>query len=155
MGARGEALAQQFEQTNQAVIDTVQSASDAKWKASCQAEGWSAGVTAHHIAGSHEAIAGLVQAAANGQPLPPITPEMLNQGNAQHAQQFANCTKQETLELLRSKGAAAASMLRGLSDEQLDRKGTLFGGEMTAQQIAENVLIGHPQGHLQSIKAAI
>ena len=35
----------------------------------------------------------------------------------------ANCTKEETVALLRAGGTAAASMLRGLSDEQLDAKG--------------------------------
>jgi uncharacterized damage-inducible protein DinB len=157
MGERGDALAQRFEQANNDVIAAVEGFSDDQWKAKTKEEGWSVGVAAHHIAVGHPGVFGLAQAIANGQPLPPITREMIDQGNAQHAQQFAGCTRQETLDLLRANGAAAAMSLRGLTDEQLDRSATLpvFGdAPVSAQQVIEMVLIGHPQGHLQSIKGA-
>lgn len=154
MGQLGESLAQRFEQTNNDVIQAVEQCSDSKWQAKTAPEGWPVAVTAHHIAGSHEVIGGLVQAIANGQPLPPLTPEMLDQMNAQHAQQFANCSKPETISMLREGGAKAVSALRGLSDEQLQRSAPFMGQTFTAQQMAENVLIGHPQMHGQSIRAA-
>jgi hypothetical protein len=114
-------------------------------------------VAAHHVAVSHPALSGLIQAIGNGQPLPPITAELRYQGNAQHAQQFAGCTKEETLELLRANGAAAAAAVRGLIDEQLERTGTVpvFGNtSVSAQQVIERVLIGHLGMHLPSMKAA-
>ncbi len=157
MGERAEALAQRFEQANNDVIAAVAGCSDAQWKATTKEEGWSVGVTAHHIAVGHPGVFGLAQAIANGQPVPPITLDMINQGNAQHAQQFAGCTKQETLDMLRANGAAAAAGLRGLSDEQLDRSATLavFGDSpVSAQQVVEMILIGHPQNHLASMKGA-
>ncbi|HYU19490.1 MAG TPA: DinB family protein [Chloroflexota bacterium] len=157
MGQRAEALAAQFEQANADVISAIDGLSDTQWRAMCAGENWPVGVTAHHIAGGHQPISGFVQMIANSQPLPALTSEMLDQGNAQHAQQYANCTKAETLELLRSQGQAAANLVRGLSDEQLDRSQplSLVGGAVwTTQQFIENGLIGHPRGHLESIKKA-
>ncbi len=154
MGERAQKLAERFEQANNDVIAAVERCSPSEWRSQCVNEGRSVGVMAHHIGGGHTAITQLMQAIANGQPLPPLTPEMLDQSNAQHAAQFANCTKDEALALLREGGAHAAGAVRGLSDEQLDRTATVFGMPMSAQQFIENVLIGHPQGHLQSIRMA-
>jgi uncharacterized damage-inducible protein DinB len=156
MATQAEALAQQLEAVNNELIGTVEGLSDAQWRATCAPEGWTVGVTAHHLASSHEPVAGLVMAVATGQQLPGITPEMIDAGNAQHAQQFANVGKQETLDLLRSAGPKAVGMVRGLSDEQLQRSAQLFPGtQFTAAQIAENILVGHPRQHLQSIRDAI
>lgn len=154
MGAKAEDLANRFEQTNNQAIKAIEGIPDAKWKANCQSESWPVNVTAHHIASSHEPVAGIVGAIANGQPLPPLTPQMLDAGNAQHAQQFAGASKQETLEAMRKGGEAATKLVRGLSDEQLGRSAQLFGNEMTAQGAIENILIGHVEQHLQSIQAA-
>jgi hypothetical protein len=157
MGARAEALAERFEAINREFIATVEAASPEDWGRTCQAEDWSVGVTAHHIGVSSGAVAGFVQAIATGQEVPPITKEMIDEGNAQHAVEYATCTKEETLELLRRGGEQAASILRGLSDEQLDRTAVLAamgGAEVSAQQMTEMVLIGHAENHLQSIRSA-
>ena len=158
MGSRVEELAKRFEQTNEEVIAAVQSSSDEQWRNTCSGEQWSVGVTAHHIGTSHVPVAGVVRALATGQPVPPLTAEMLDAGNAEHAQQFADCTKEETVELLRRSGREAVDMLRGLGDEQLDNGAELpiLGGQrVSAGQFAEMVLIGHPKDHLESIRAAL
>ena len=154
---RAEDLVKRFEQTNQDLIKTVEGCSDAQWRAQCAGEKWPVGVAAHHVAGGHEQIAGLALAIATGQPLPPITEEMMNQGNADHAKQFANCSKAETLDLLRSGGAKAASIIRGLSDAQLDRTGDFpaAGPDPVSAQWAAEITITHAQEHLTSIRAAI
>ncbi|MGH2586923.1 MAG: DinB family protein [Dehalococcoidia bacterium] len=155
MGERTETLAKQFEATNEAVIAAVEQCSGDQWSAVCAGEAWPVGVTAHHVGSSHQPVAGLAQAIANGQPLPPLTAETLNAGNAKHAQDFANCTKEETIVLLRDGGVQAAAIVRGLGDEQLNRSATVFGNEMSAQQAIEGILIGHPRSHLESIRAAM
>jgi uncharacterized damage-inducible protein DinB len=155
MSQRAEALAKQFEQANNEFATAIEHCPETAWASKCQPEGWPVGVTAHHVAEGTAAISGLVQMAAAGQALPPLTPEQLDQGNAEHAQKFANVTKQECLDLSRRNGESAAAMVRRLSDEQLDRTGTLFGGSMSSQQMIENILIGHVQGHLQSIRGAV
>ncbi len=77
-------------------------------------------------------------------------------GGLRASEQYANCTKQETLALLRKNAATAAGTVRGLSDEQLDRSAPVLGGPpMTAQQMVERVLIGHVQEHHGSIRATV
>src|SRR5947207_208150 len=118
MGARTEQYAKQLEEANAELIAMVESCPDSKWNARTGPEGWPVNVLAHHIASGHSGISGMALAVANGQPLRPFTPEMLHAMNAKHAEEQANCTKAETLALLREGGAAAARAVRGLGDEQ-------------------------------------
>ena len=107
------------------------------------------------MAASHKAVAGLVEAIAHGQPVPTITMDMIHEGNAAHAAQHANCTKAETLALLRQNGAAAVATVRGLGDTELDRTVTFPMGTLTAAQVVERVLIGHADDHHGTIRKAI
>ncbi len=155
MGTKGEELATQFEQANADMIAAVEGMSEEQWRADCPSDGRSIAVMAHHVATSHAGISGLVAAVANGQPVPPFTRELIDQGNAEHAREHADATREETLALLRENGAAAAAIVRPLSDDQLARTATLLGNEATAAGIAETILIGHPRTHLASIQAAM
>jgi hypothetical protein len=76
--------------------------------------------------------------------------------NAKHAKEYAGCSKAEVLEQLRTKGTEAAAMVRGLSDEQLDRSAVALQGmpAVSAAQMIERVLIGHVRSHLASIAGA-
>jgi uncharacterized damage-inducible protein DinB len=154
MSERTEALATQFERANDALISRIESLTDAQWKAICADEGWTVGVTAHHVAQGHGVITGMAQAIAAGQTLPPMTWEMLNEGNAKHAQEFAGVSKTETLALLRQSGPAAAAAVRSMSDDQLQRSASLMGNPMTAEQIVQGILIGHVTQHSASIQQA-
>lgn len=154
MSERAEALASQFEQANQEMIAEVERSTDAQWKATSANDERAVGVVANHVAGSYKSIGEWVRVVAEGGAAPPITMDMINEANARHAVAKANCTKEETLDSLRRNGAAAAALVRGFSDEQLDR-GTNFNGRtMTAQQMIENILIAHIRNHLQSMRAA-
>jgi hypothetical protein len=157
MGARAEALAKKFEAKAQEATQVFESLSDADWKKVTDAEKWSVGVVAHHVAGSHAGIGGLVKLLADGQPGPGISMDVIHQGNARHAQEFAGCTKAETLALHRKNVADTAAMLRGLDDAQLDRSGTVLAGTpaMSADQIAGGLLCSHIDDHLGSIKKTI
>ncbi len=156
MAAIGESLATKFEATNEEIIKTVESASDEQWHKTAP-EGWSTGVTCHHIAESYGGLTQMVQAIATGMPLPNFTPEMLSQGNAEHAVRAANATQAETAQILRDSGKAAAAMLRSLTDEQFAATAAMpFGGApMSAQQVAEAVLVGHGAGHHAGAKSAM
>ena len=61
MGARAESLAQQFESKAAEMTAVINRLSDADWKKTTAAEKWPIGVTAHHVAGGHEGIAGIVK----------------------------------------------------------------------------------------------
>ena len=157
MGARADALAKRFEDAAKAVTDVVTRLSDADWKKMTAGEKWSVGVVAHHIAMGHAGISNLVKTVAGGKPAPTMTMAALDQMNAQHAKEHANCTKAETLELHKKNAAAAASIVRGFSDAELDRSGIVLTGmpPMTVQQVVERILIHHANEHLGSIRAAV
>jgi len=158
LGAQGEALAAQVQQVADQLVGVIESCPEERWRATTAAEGWSVGVAAHHAAGSLGPTTQFVVAVAKGMPLPQISPEIIDHGNAQHAREFAGCTKSETIELARTQGASAAEMLRGLTDEDLARTATLsFTGDRTvsAGEIAQFLVLGHPKGHMESIKATV
>jgi hypothetical protein len=152
--SQAEDLAKQLEETNAAVIAAIESCDAASWGNTTEEEGWTAAALAHHIGEDHGLIFGLVQGVATEQPGPDITPQQLDGMNAEHAKNFAGCSKAEVIELANSGCAAATQGLRALSDEQLAKTADFFGNTMTAAQIAQNILIGHAQGHLASFKAA-
>jgi hypothetical protein len=157
MGARAEQLASKFEQSCRDFNTVVERLSAAEWKKPTSAEKWPVAVVAHHVAGGHEAIAGIVQMIAKGQPLPNLTMDALHEMNAKHAQEHANASKEETLALLKTNGSKAAAIVRGLGDAELDRSGTVLAGmpAMTAAQAIEGILINHVNEHLGNIRAAI
>jgi hypothetical protein len=157
MGAKGEALAKQFETRAQEATAVLEKLSDADWKKVTDAEKWSVGVTAHHVAGAHEGIAGIVQAVVAGQSMGNFTMDMLHERNAKHAKEHANCTKAETIALHKKNAAAAAAVVRGLSDEQLAKSGTVLTGAppMSAEQVVTGILINHVDEHFGSIKKTV
>lgn len=157
MGAKGEALAKQFEAKVQEATAVLEKLSDADWKKVTEAEKWSVGVTAHHVAGGHEGIAGIVKTIASGQSLSNFTMEMLHASNAKHAQEFASVGKADTIALHKKNAAAAAAMIRGLSDEQLAKSGTVLAGmpPMSAEQVVTNILINHINDHFGSIRKTV
>jgi hypothetical protein len=150
MSERAGALASRFEAENDGMIATVEGCSDSQWQMICAGEQRPVAVVAHHVAAAYKVVCGWVETVATGQTLPELTHAKIDEINAKHATRFASPTRDDTLALLRSGGAAAASMVRGFSDEQLDRTGTmpLFDGyTLTAEQVIKRVLIGHARGH--------
>ncbi len=155
MGTKAEQLADKFEQAAKGFEAKIKGLNDTQWKAKTQEEGWTVAACAHHAAGSTAPISMMVQATATGGAMPPITPDGLNELNAQHAKDFANVSKDDTLKVLSETTPQAVQVVRGLNDEQLARRAMLpFGMELSAQEIIENVLIGHMVGHGVSIDGA-
>ena len=157
MAARGEALARQFEAKAQEATAVFQRLGEADWKKVTAAEKWTVGVTAHHIAVSHDTIVGLIRTLAEGKPGPGVPMDAIHAMNARHAQEQAGCTPQETVALHTRNAAAAATLLRSLTDEQLECSGTVIAGlpPMSAGQLAGGLLCGHIDEHLGSIKATV
>ncbi len=157
MGAKGEALAKQFEGKVQEAAAVIEKLSDADWKKTTSAEKWSVGVVAHHVAVGHEGIAGIIKTVSTGQPMPHFTMDMLHAMNAKHAQEYANCTKAETLALHTKNAAAAAALLRGLGDADLAKSAAVHVGmpPMSVEQIVNGILINHVDEHVGSIRATV
>jgi hypothetical protein len=157
MGARGEALAKQFETKANEATAALEGLSDADWKRVTAAEKWSVGVVAHHVASSHQGLSGLIKMLADGKPGPNISMDVIHAGNAKHAQEFGNVSKADTLALHKTNAAAAAATLRSIADADFDRSGTVLNGmpPMSAGQLAGGLLCSHVDEHLGSIRATV
>jgi hypothetical protein len=157
MGIKAETLATQFETKAVEATRLLERLTDTDWRTVTDAEKWTVGVTAHHVASSHETIANLITTVAAGQSVPNFTFDMLHAVNAKHARDFANCTLAETIELHTKGAAAAAAVVRALSDDQLGKSGTVITGApaMTAEQVISDVLINHIDDHFGSIRRSI
>ena len=152
-----QALHQQFSALNRTVIDTVQACTAAQWQATTVAEGWPVGVTARHIAVAHYPVIEWVRMIVEGQPLPPVTMDNVNQLNAQHAQSHTQCTQNEVAELLITNGSNVTSYLGSLTAANLSVKGylKLFDSEISAEQLFVAVLLQGVAAHLESITATV
>jgi hypothetical protein len=157
MGARSEALAKQFEAKVQEAMAVFEKLSAADWKKVTEAEKWTVGVTAHHLASALDPVAGMVTAIVSGQSPGHFTRAMLDEMNARHAQEHANCTKADTIGLLKRGAAAAAGVVRGLHDDQLAKSGTVFtdAPPITVEQVVTSGLITHIDAHFGSIRKTV
>jgi hypothetical protein len=154
---RTEQLAAEFAAVNADAIATVTGCTTAQWRQPCVNEGRSVGVVAHHIATVHHDFTGLLTALVAGQTRSPgSSMEQVHASNARHARDFATVGQSETLDLLRTNGAAVIQLLGRLDDEQLDRTAGVFGGnELSVARVVEWIVIGHAREHLASIRATI
>jgi hypothetical protein len=155
---RAELLADLFEKAVSELSTLLDGCTEEDWRRRCPDEERPVGVVAHHVAGGLHAQIDWLQMVARGQQLPPITAEMIDETNAGHAVRHAHHTKEETLALLQRNGATAATAIRALSDEELDRTGwmPLFGDRpLTAEEIVRFIMIRHVIQHTRSIRAAL
>ncbi len=155
MANRGEALAKSFETKAAAALALIETLTEEEWKKITAAEKWSVGVTARHIAWGHEVIAGIIQSVAAGQGMAPFSMDALNALNAKNAAEWAGSSKSEVVALHRKNAAAAAAVVRGISDDGFARKAEIFAGmpPMSAGDLAGGILVGHVDEHLGSIRA--
>jgi len=111
---------------------------------------------AHHVAAGHFGAIDFVRMIVAGEAMPEITMEAIDQMNAQHATEHANCTKEEVLTLLRENGSAFAGYLEGLGEADLARTGYLaaIGGDVSARQLIEMGIFQSAGEHLDSMKAS-
>jgi hypothetical protein len=156
MASKSEALARQLETEVERAIATLEPLSEAEWAKVTEAERWPVGVTAHHFASALEPISQMIEGMVAGQ-AGALTRPMLDEMNAQHAKDHAHCTKGETIALLRKGAAVAAATIRGLSDEDLMRRGTVLTDlpPMTAEQFITAGLLAHVEEHFGSIRITV
>jgi uncharacterized protein (TIGR03083 family) len=158
MGAKSAALARQFDGKAQDARATLAKLGEADWKKITTAEKWTVGVTAHHLAGALEAVAGIVTDIVSDAPSRgEFTRAMLDEMNAQHAKEHAGCTRAETLTLFDKGAATASAVLRSLSDDQLIKTGMVFSDmpTLSAEQLITFGLLGHIDEHMGSIRKTV
>lgn len=156
MNQRAKDLAQRLKSFNDQVVDFVENCGDEDWHKVCTWEEWTVGVTARHIGSGHFRVIGLAKMFINGEKLPELTGEQVNELGNKHARKHADCTREEALEVLQKNGTGLVDFVTGLEDTELDSKGHLglAGGDITTQQFLEYVILQSGGEHLANMKAA-
>ena len=158
MANRSEELVKRFEDAIKEFAKTVESCTDAQWRAICNAEGWTVGQVAQHVAGQFPLEMEYVTAAAEATPMPAYSWDDVNGKNEARARQNRSAARSDVLKELHAGAATVSRYLRALSDEQLDRTAALPLADdvivSTQQLIESGILIEHVTEHLESIRGA-
>ena len=156
MSQRAKDISYRIKDFSDEVIAFVMNLSEDDWVRECEEEQWSVGATARHIAG-HLSIRDMADAIVMGKELPPMTMDQIVDMANQSARRHADCSKPEVLELLQQNSAEIVDYYATLSDDDLDRKGSMpaFGGEVSTEQVAEFVILTSAAQHLKSMKTAV
>lgn len=154
METTGEYLAQRFDQVNREFAQELRTLPDDAWQQARTEEGWTVGVTAHHVAGWYPWMAEMLDNIAKGQGMPSLE-GTLDERNARHAEKDAGRTRDDAIALAESGGWRIMELLRELNAAQLAHKVPIGNGvEMTLAELAENMVIKHVEMHLSHIRAA-
>jgi hypothetical protein len=127
------------------------------WRKVCESEEWPVGATAYHLGAGHFAIFDMAGMIVRGEDLPPLTMDQINAMSDKQAREHVDCTKAEAIEALRKNSAEMVAFVAGLTDEELDRKGSMpaFGGEATTEQLIQFVIFESAMRHFDSMKTAV
>ena len=158
MNRRVQVLSERFEQANLAVRIAIMGSSDEQLQCICPAEQCTVAALGCHIASVHEIGTDWMLAVLNGRGLPALSMAEINHVNQEFFAREANASRSKVLILLERGGALASTHLRNLDDADLDRSSPfpLFSEALISVQILiEQVLIGDPIAHLNSIRAAL
>lgn len=151
-----EELATQFEAVTAEALQVLEASDESQWQNTSGEEGWTAAALAQHFASGIEPIVGLVQGVAMQAQMPGLTMEMLDAQNAENAKANAAASKADVIATLKKNTEAALATLRQLSDADLQQSAEVLPDTtMTAEQVAQGILIGHVQGHLASFKSTL
>jgi DinB superfamily len=155
---RANALAERLEQGARALEAAANALAENEWQTRIPGDGRTIGVVIHHVATMYPLEIQLAQALAAGKPITGVTWDVVNELNATHATTNRAVTKAAAIELLRRNSTAAASALRALSDEELDRAATVSlnaDAPLTCQFCLEDHAVRHSYHHLARIRAAL
>jgi hypothetical protein len=157
MSERAKDLSKRIALFTDDVVAYVDGLTAEDWRKVLDWEEWTAGVTARHIGAGHFRIFELAGMMVAGKELPQLTMDQINEMSNKDSREHSDCSKDETLEALRTNGAELAVFVAGLSDDELDRKGSMpaFGGEVSVDQLIEYVIFQSAQEHLDNIKTAV
>jgi hypothetical protein len=149
-------LAAELETANDEAIAFVASCGDGQWTTMVAGEDWTVGVVLHHIALGHQQMIDWLGHLRRGEAIVKTAAE-IDDDNARHAVEFADVSRRQTIEALRSHGAALAQLLGGLQPDELTRAASFGPGNgmaVTAEQLAP-VAARHCLSHLAAARGAL
>jgi|SRR5580658_9217242 uncharacterized damage-inducible protein DinB len=153
---RATQLADDFAAANAEAIAFAQSCSEAEWVIAVPGEGWTVGVVLHHIAEGHAHAYAWLPAMARGEGVTESGDD-IDRANAEHARRAEAVGTAETAALLQEEGERLASLLRQLSDEELDQEAPFgpAGGRLLSTADLAPVAARHTREHLDHARAAV
>jgi len=156
---RAESLAKRIEAGAANLAAFVEGLSEAQWRTPVSPnDRRSIGVIVHHVGAAYPVEIQLALLVASGEPVSDVTWELVAEMNAKHSQEHDGVTKAAALELLRQNSREAATVVRGLTDEQLDTAAPFSlssGAPVTTQFVIEDHALRHSWHHLAGIKKAV
>ena len=157
MSQRAKEITERIKSFSDNVMAFVEGLSEDDWRKVCKSEEWPVGATAYHLGAGHFAIFDMAGMIVRGEDLPPLTMDQINAMSDKQAREHADCTKAEAIEALRKNSAEMVAFVAGLTDEELDRKGSMpaFGGEATTEQLIQFVIFESAMRHFDSMKSAV
>ena len=157
MSQRAKNLSERIKSFADEVITFVENLTDSDWTKISDWEKWSVGVTARHIGAGHFAISKMAAMIVRGEDLPPLSMDQINAMSEKDSREHADCTRVEALELLGKNSVELAAFAAGLTDDELDRKGSMpaFGGEVTTEQLFDFIIFQSAAQHFDSMRAAV
>lgn len=157
MSQRAKVISERIKNFSDNVMAFVEGLSEDDWRKVCESEEWPVGATAYHLGAGHFAIFDMAGMIVRGEDLPPLTMDQINAMSDKQAREHADCTKADAIEALRKSSAEMVAFVAGLTDEELDRKGSMpaFGGEATTEQLIQFVIFESATQHFNSMKTAV
>jgi uncharacterized damage-inducible protein DinB len=156
--ALAEALARRLEQGIDALIAFANTLTKEQWQTPIPKDGRTVGVVVHHVASVFPIEIELAQQLAKGQAIAGVTWDDVHAMNAGHARDNAAVTKEQAIDALREKSAAAAAAIRAFTDAELATAAanSLYAGApLTCQHMLEDHAVRHSYHHLAKIRAAL
>ncbi len=158
---RAEVLADRIEEGAERLAAFAERLTEAEWQTpviESGKPGRTVGVMVHHVATMYPIEADVARAVVTGANVTQVTWDLVNGINAKHAEEHADVTKEEALELLRANSAKAAEVVRVLTDEDLNRAAPFslsFGAPMTVQFVIEDHALRHSWHHLARLRRTV
>jgi hypothetical protein len=158
MNRRTDALADRLVQGARALASFARELTDAEWQTRLPGDGRKVGVIVHHVATMYPLEIQLAQGLAAGQPIAGVTWDAVREMNAAHAAEHGAVDQETALALLERNSTAAATAIRALADEQLDRAAPVSlnaDAPLTCQFFLEDHAVRHSYHHLAGIRRAV
>lgn len=155
---RSNALANRLEAGANQLAAFAATLTDAEWAVAVPKDGRKVGVIVHHVASVYPIEIHIAKLLADGKPVAGVTWDAVHSMNRDHALENDCVSKDQALTLLQVNSAAAASAIRSLTDEQLDRAAPVSlnsNAPLTCQFVLEDHAVRHSYHHLAQIRAAL
>jgi hypothetical protein len=155
---RAQALATRLMENAEALAAFASGLTDGEWQTRLARDGRKIGVVIHHVASVYPVEIRLARLVADGEPVTGLGSGDIDAMNASHAFDHDEVARDATVALLRRNAAEAATAIRQLRDEELDRAVpvSLYGdATLTCQFVLEDHAVRHSRHHLARIRAAL